>query len=447
MKQRVSRFTLKTVIPMLSMFVAFSVSSGAFAQTSDSTGYDWKNWSDTAIFEQGEDLRDRHKEGHALTGSENSARGAYARFQYLCENGHTQGCVYAVDTARTMLKSTSLEVASYTTACDAGEIRFCGAGLMTTKSNGPLPDAEKARAFARKGCAIGGDDYLCKMEAYFAELDNLPSYEDMPIAEVAKECEAGENNACAYAAYKYTGYKNAGFQSKDMSLAYRYMRLGCERDHLQSCEYAMYFAAPENGTSSDADLMALAMRKVCQLSSDNSCANGYVGYKDGRFGVEVDDAQTFWFASQSCDRFDEICYGAAYYAKSSGQLSEPEINAYAEKACNLGDGQGCAMAGNHYLRTDLDEMGVKLHKEACRLGWSSSCELVTDRAARLARRKRLDEEYERCRDGCGQSYRLMPAPTTQAWEPSYCTQHRREYARARQLNQPFTQSAACNWRN
>tara|TARA_Y100001947_G_C10294539_1_gene284384 strand:+ start:358 stop:1122 length:765 start_codon:yes stop_codon:yes gene_type:complete len=130
--------------------------------TSVATPYQWRNWSDQAIMNQGKDFRESAMAGQEYMGGENSARGAYDRFQHLCVAGQVEGCTYAVDTARELLRDKSLEIAFYEAGCENANPRFCGAGYMLTAfPSKPSYDRAKAEYFAEAGCDLS-DAYLCE---------------------------------------------------------------------------------------------------------------------------------------------------------------------------------------------------------------------------------------------------------------------------------------------
>lgn len=120
-----------------------------------------QHFNDEGCFAQGQDFRNLAMEGKEYAGPEKTAQGAYDRFQLVCTRGHKEGCIYAVDTARVLLKNKKLEIQTYHTACENGQPKFCGAGYMSTAfPSKPNYDRKAAEFFAEKGCSLS-DDYLC----------------------------------------------------------------------------------------------------------------------------------------------------------------------------------------------------------------------------------------------------------------------------------------------
>ncbi|MFK7841949.1 MAG: hypothetical protein AB8B54_06780 [Sphingorhabdus sp.] len=113
-------------------------------------------------FLKGQNYRKAAQDGLAEIEGESPAVIAYKRFRHVCEQGGAEGCVYAVDTARNLLKSNPHMIEIFKLGCGQGQSKYCGAGFFAT-SNSSVPEYSltQAMTFANKGCGLE-DALMCK---------------------------------------------------------------------------------------------------------------------------------------------------------------------------------------------------------------------------------------------------------------------------------------------
>lgn len=143
--------------------------------------------------------------------------------------------------------------------------------------------------------------------------------------------------------------------------------------------------------------------RACEASGDaRACAHAAELYWDGANGHAFDPGKSLRYATRACDAGDGL--GCAvlgrHHETGIGTAWAPAVAvADYEKACTAGAGLGCALLGDMYLRgrgVDLDREKALTYRDRARALWGAACEgaeprWCTHAAALVGRDTDLDD--------------------------------------------------------
>jgi TPR repeat protein len=127
---------------------------------------------------------------------------------------------------------------------------------------------------------------------------------------------------------------------------------------------------------------------ACTTGDQAACVNLGWAYHDGYVG-QPNGVEAMGIWSKACkEGYARACgtIGTLMLTSPTGQTRAFE---FLEKACNLGDGEGCLNLGTMYSRGELVrqnvEMASQLFKRACTLGSSAACKAVSPAATAVSK--------------------------------------------------------------
>ena len=280
-------------------------------------------------------------------------RVAVGYWMEACKKGAGQGCARAAELLRDGSPGfTNAEIAQQMAerGCNALKHQPSCAGMavgLASGSGGAAADPRAAAALADTACAAGADDG-CRIKAvalFYDKADAASRAQALPMFESA--CTAKRAWGCLGLTDAYA--RGLGV-TRDDNRAADYARIGCTQgqgNRLRLCTlHGMNLALPRNGKD--------AYNKGEQFL-DASChgGDGIACNYIGRIGLsQVPGATTTenegrYYLQRGCDlEYGPACsYLSVVFSSGIGVDQDNAIAlALNEKACRLGDGEGCSMA-------------------------------------------------------------------------------------------------------
>ncbi|MCC6624593.1 MAG: sel1 repeat family protein [Deltaproteobacteria bacterium] len=291
--------------------------------------------------------------------------------------------------------------------CDLGAMRACAMlGYLHDNGFGVAKDPGKGLALARKACA-GGEQQGCHNVAFHLETGDAGTQDLVEARRLFDAaCKSGIQLSCdrlaklpapdpldpVVAAHDKKDYRGAAKLAKPL----------CDGGDLNACTW-LGVARWELGQKKDA--VAL-WKRGCTGKIAWGCRELATSTWDGD-GTKKDQRLAFELAMQGCDLGDGMsCTLVGGWADSEDEVDVPvhllmakSPRQWFERACELGDGDGCAAAAMELRYSALGSptdpaRAATFSKKACELGHAWSC---NDFAQALCKGEGVAQDMGACR--------------------------------------------------
>ncbi len=288
----------------------------------------------------------------------------------------------------------------YSQACMEGEAKGCyQVGAIYRDGLGVRQDTETAKGYFKMACDMGNTQACAKLKDIDQHRNNSSiGTSDTELKEYKEQCLKGDATGC-YAVGRV--YWDGEGVTEDLVLGKKFFDLACQGGEYWSC---LKMAGIYLGAKSLTQKNYNEARKYAKLACDHKIGNGceildYM-YKNGE-GVEKNTQLSKIYFEKSIKYFYQNCESAmseikykkdlwreyAYECLAIGIIYQMDkrvtkdyskVRYYLDRACELGDPDGCEFLADIYERgegdkkTDNKKAG-EYYQKACDLGNKSLC--------------------------------------------------------------------------
>lgn len=188
-------------------------------------------------------------------------------------------------------------------------------------------------------------------------------------------CHAGAWEACAGIATTFEASQT------QPGLMRRYVRMGCELGHPESCSVYGDILSLGRGVPVDAVAAVPYYRRACQARLGYACHNVGLAHAQG-IGGPVDDVKAARLYIEACELDARMC-GDAGGRLVNGWGVEKDVErgrALLQRGCRAGETHACMLFADHLRAMDPPDLvtAFKISRSACDLGNASACRRVAD---------------------------------------------------------------------
>jgi hypothetical protein len=277
-------------------------------------------------------------------------------------------------------------ITAYDEACRAGSGLGCvGLAAMYARGHGIDADPRKAatyfesaRSALQAGCN-GANPRSClyAARAFYDDDDTRTRPERRLLLQRA--CERGVAGGCVDALIDRLRLGGRG-----VTAALGTLNQLCTRGQPGACSILAWHLDHETrpGRNDDGARAAALMIRGCEIGDRDGCVVAGQRYDRGQGVARDDDAKRSYFG-RACDRGAGL--GCLYLAQDAVLTPgrEDRVAGFAQRACELGDAEGCAMLVRSQVAQRADAAADRWAIEGCRLRSRYSCERLVERDLEL----------------------------------------------------------------